>query len=194
MHLTLCIIKKGRSAGVLSRRTKVIVSACVSIAIMIVIFLFSNQDSGDSSSLSEKVSFLIASVFVDGFSNMSASEQLAWIETLSWPVRKTAHAIEYGCLAISLMITCWQVHCFRNERLSKTMSLTRQLGIDWLLAFALSVVYAITDEIHQMFIDGRAGQVSDVFVDASGALIGSALCVLIMYVYLRKRRLEQNNA
>lgn len=185
-------MEKGRCAEVLSRKTKVIVSVCVSIGIMIAIFLFSNQNSGDSSSLSEKVSFLIASIFVDGFADMSAFDQQAWIDRLSWPVRKTAHATEFGCLAISLMVTCWQIHCQRDERLGRSTGLVQQLLIDWALAFTLSVAYACTDEIHQMFIDGRAGQISDVFVDASGALIGSTLCALIIYVHMRKRRLEQN--
>ena len=178
----------------LSRKTKVIVSVCISIGIMIVIFLFSNQNSSDSSSLSEKVSFLIASVFVDGFTDMSALDQQAWIDRLSWPVRKTAHATEYGCLAISFMVTCWQIHCYRDERLGRSTGLVRQLLIDWALAFTLSVAYSCTDEMHQMLVDGRAGQISDVFVDASGAIIGSTLCALIIYVHMRNRRLEQNYA
>lgn len=161
---------------------------------MVVIFLFSNQNSGDSGSLSEKVSYIIATVFVDGFSNMSQVDQRAWIDMLSWPVRKTAHATEYGCLAISLMVTCWQIHCFRNESLSRTMSLSKQLIIDWALAFLLSVAYACTDEIHQMFIDGRAGQFADVCVDASGALIGSTLCALIIYAYLRRKLAARNTS
>ena len=39
-------------------------------------------------------------------------------------------------------------------------------------AFAFAVAYAVTDELHQMFVPGRAGTLLDVAVDAAGALTG----------------------
>lgn len=40
------------------------------------------------------------------------------------------------------------------------------------LAFALGVAYAITDEIHQTFVPGRAGRPLDVAIDAVGVALG----------------------
>jgi VanZ family protein len=40
------------------------------------------------------------------------------------------------------------------------------------LAIALGVVYAITDEIHQTFVPGRAGRPLDVAIDAVGVCLG----------------------
>jgi VanZ family protein len=42
----------------------------------------------------------------------------------------------------------------------------------FLLALLICILYAISDEIHQMFIPGRSGQVSDVLIDSTGGLVG----------------------
>ncbi|MBI1876836.1 MAG: VanZ family protein [Chloroflexi bacterium] len=38
-----------------------------------------------------------------------------------------------------------------------------------LLAFALTTLYGVSDEIHQRFVPGRHGRLADVFFDAGGA-------------------------
>ena len=40
------------------------------------------------------------------------------------------------------------------------------------LAFLICVIYAISDEIHQLFVPGRAGQVRDVLIDSAGSFLG----------------------
>ena len=39
-------------------------------------------------------------------------------------------------------------------------------------SFLLGVEYATLDEIHQLFVDGRSGQITDVFIDSIGILLG----------------------
>ena len=46
-----------------------------------------------------------------------------------------------------------------------------------------SFLYACTDEFHQLFIAGRAGQFRDVCIDSTGALI----MILIIYI-INKRK------
>jgi VanZ family protein len=41
------------------------------------------------------------------------------------------------------------------------------------LAIALAVVYAITDEVHQTFVPGRAGRPLDVAIDTVGICLGA---------------------
>lgn len=43
------------------------------------------------------------------------------------------------------------------------------------LALALVFLYAASDELHQVFVPGRTGQISDVVVDVSGAVAGLTL-------------------
>jgi VanZ family protein len=68
-------------------------------------------------------------------------------------LRKLAHAAEYAVLGALL---------------------ARATGSPR-LAFALAVLYAASDELHQHFVPGRHGVPLDVAIDAAGALIGVTL-------------------
>ncbi len=53
-------------------------------------------------------------------------------------------------------------------------ALSRERARNWpllLTAFALATLYGISDEIHQLFVPGRHGRVTDVLFDAAGALL-----------------------
>lgn len=39
-------------------------------------------------------------------------------------------------------------------------------------ALLICVLYAISDEVHQLFVPGRGGQVKDVLIDSAGAVVG----------------------
>lgn len=57
-------------------------------------------------------------------------------------------------------------------------------GVNWrsgALAVVCSVLYGLSDELHQMFVPGRAAAWDDVLADLYGALIGAAL-VGILYI------------
>ena len=45
-----------------------------------------------------------------------------------------------------------------------------------IIAFLTTVVYAATDEIHQMFVPGRTADMFDLLADAGGAMVGTAAC------------------
>jgi VanZ like family len=70
-------------------------------------------------------------------------------------LRKLAHAAEYAILGVLLL---------------------RAVEHAW-AAFWLATGYAVTDEIHQMFVPGRLGSPLDVAIDAAGAAVGIALVV-----------------
>ena len=50
-------------------------------------------------------------------------------------------------------------------------------------SFLFTVLYACSDEFHQLFISGRAGQIRDVCIDSTGALI----MLLIVYFILKRK-------
>ena len=68
-------------------------------------------------------------------------------------LRKLAHATEYAILGALLVAG------------------DRTAG----LAFGLGVLYAVSDEIHQVFVPGRHGAPLDVAIDAVGVAVGIAL-------------------
>jgi len=43
------------------------------------------------------------------------------------------------------------------------------------------IIYAITDEVHQLFISGRSGRVEDVIIDSIGVLTG-----VTVYLFLKQ--------
>ena len=86
-------------------------------------------------------------------------------DTLSFIVRKCAHMTEYAILAFLIYKTI--VHI--EKSLVKS--------------FIFTFLYACTDEFHQLFIAGRAGQFRDVCIDSTGALI----MILIIYI-INKRK------
>ena len=46
----------------------------------------------------------------------------------------------------------------------------------------VSVVYALSDEIHQIFVPGRACRAFDIFVDTCGAGVGIIACLFLFYL------------
>ena len=73
-------------------------------------------------------------------------------------------------------------------------SLGQRVTLVGVVAFIIAVLYACSDEVHQLFIDGRAGQVADVLVDASGAAIGCLLMCLAMYAFLKRHIAKRESA
>lgn len=162
-------------------------SVTLSISIMVLIFLFSCQNAGESGSLSDSIGRFLAGVFVAGYTTMSQVDQQSWVDMLSFPIRKTAHASEYACLALSLTWSCWELGKLKTDASLPKRAFEKRFLRICLAAFSLTVIYACTDELHQLFVDGRSGQVSDVMVDASGA----ALACLLVYLVARRQKSRQ---
>ena len=80
--------------------------------------------------------------------------------TIDLIARKIVHAAEYALL------------CFLWWRALRTV-LPHARAL--LLAFAVTVAYACTDELHQSFVEGRHGTPVDVGIDSAGAAAAALL-------------------
>ena len=80
------------------------------------------------------------------------------VEKFHYLVRKNAHFFVY--LVLGLLVV--------NGLRSSGMKGYKKIG----LAMVICVVYAMSDEFHQLFIPGRAGQIKDILIDSSGSLVG----------------------
>ena len=89
---------------------------------------------------------------------------LQHIPNASFLIRKTAHFTIFGCLGLSYY-----------QSLS-TFPIKKRTCI--LLSIILVFCYAISDEIHQSFTNGRSCQLSDVFLDTFGGSTYIILCTL----------------
>ena len=55
-----------------------------------------------------------------------------------------------------------------------------------ILSFLFSVIYALSDEFHQTFVPGRDGNIVDVLIDSSGALVGILLSSIVYSLIIKK--------
>ncbi len=128
---------------------------------MAAIFCFSHQNSADSAEISMEV--------YSGFFELLGPV----IERIGHDgVRTLAHFTEYTVLGF-LMSTSLTVTCSRRR--------------PW-LTLLLCAAYALTDEIHQIFVPGRAFQLTDIAVDSAGALLGVGVFCLLAVIVLKIRQ------
>ena len=131
---------------------------------MLLIFSFSNQKAEDSSKLSDGIIVKVANVFID--EELSIEKQEEILEKYTTIVRKTAHFVIYlilGILVINLFIEYDIKHLI-------------------LISLLVCLLYSISDEFHQLFIDGRSGEIRDIIIDTIGSLTG-----IISYYILRRK-------
>lgn len=87
------------------------------------------------------------------------------LEALHWLLRKAGHITEYAVLT-----ALWH-RAFRRARHATPRGAAA-------IAFAISVAWAVLDEIRQSFVPSRTASAMDVATDSVGALIVVALAVL----------------
>ena len=133
---------------------------------MVIIFLLSAQSANDSGSLSGGITDRIYQLLNIAFPNLN-------IETLHSIIRTLAHFTLYLVLGVLLL---------------NALNYTEQKqSANFVLALLISFLYAISDEIHQVFVPGRAGQIYDVLIDFLGSLIG--VNTFLMYnKFIKKRK------
>ena len=98
-------------------------------------------------------------------------------DTLQVLVRKTAHVLEFTVLG-----GLWYGY-FLCTRLSFWKRLY--------LPFGISVLYALSDEVHQYFVPGRAARMYDVGFDTIGIILGIGAVWLISR-WLEKKKGKLN--
>ena len=149
-----------------SRKIYVGVSWILVVACMITIFCLSAQNGEESSDLSG--SFVMA--------------VLEWlkIDIDEGLLRTFAHCLEFMGLSVLMFNAIYA---------------TWESKFTFVIAFGSTVLYAITDEIHQIFVPDRAFQISDILVDGTGALIGAfaSLIILKIILIIKERRNKNGN-
>lgn len=89
-------------------------------------------------------------------------------------VRKLAHFSEFFILGSLLTLT--------------DKSYQRNIPKDFLNLLFLGLIIAIIDETIQLFVEGRAGMIKDVWIDFSGAFCGTCIIMLIILFFDAKKK------
>ena len=143
------------------------------LAVMIIIFIFSSKTAEQSSNSSRSFAKTLLSVVVPGFTELSEEAQQAAVDSIQFIVRKGAHFAVF----LTLGALCQLAMNTYNIKLKRRV----------ITALSISFVYAVSDEVHQTFVPGRAGQIRDVMIDFAGALTGVALVCLLVWLCFKIR-------
>ena len=145
------------------------------------IFAFSMENAEQSDLRSGVFSRTVISILHPGYEQMEPDRQKTIYDSIQHAVRKTAHFTEYLLLGfmIRLCLESWF-----GSRMKKLSPLA-------LIGFSAGTAYACTDEMHQLAIEGRSGQWTDVLVDGSGVLAGVMLGTLLIRRINRKANLRK---
>lgn len=148
---------------------------------MALIFSLSSQNAAVSSGTSGNVIRLIAGIFRPGFGSMPVAEQAEIVASLQFLARKSAHFSIYMILGVLSFLAV-----ISYEKLLFVLRLA--------ISCTVCLLYAASDEIHQLFVPGRSGEVRDVMIDFSGAALGILLSMLVFLLICRikKKRTEKN--
>ena len=123
------------------------------ITAVVMIFIFIHSAMPGDTSTAESDFFVMP---IQGFSGLDH-------DFLSFIVRKAAHCAVYAVLGGCLFLNA---HDFRMA-----WSGGRKIALAW----AAGTFFALTDEIHQLFVPGRSGGLFDVCLDSIAVAVGAAV-------------------
>ncbi|KOS69388.1 hypothetical protein AEA09_13035 [Lysinibacillus contaminans] len=135
---------------------------------MTIIFYLSHQpvtiSNGLSVGLTEVIVQKVEGIASDYEFNMDSANHI---------MRKNAHFFMYFVLGLFVISALWKsgVARYRGFR----------------LALLICGLYAISDEVHQYFIEGRGPQLNDVLIDSAGAFVGISLFCFTKLMLSRRR-------
>ena len=141
---------------------------------MALIFYLSNQPATDSSELSRGVTEVIVTTI-----EKVAPHTEFDISNFNHIVRKNAHFFIYFVLGMLV------INALRRSGVYGI----RGIGF----ALLICVLYAISDEVHQLFIPGRSGEVRDVLIDSAGASVGIGVYLVIGRVVNRRKYSDKSS-
>lgn len=126
---------------------------------MILIFCFSHSNSYISSDQSK--GFIYKSIqLTSKVFNIEIEEEKIFnvIEIIEYPIRKCAHIFLYFVLAI-LIVSLFEYYNLNFKQV-------------FIYSLLICLLYAVGDEIHQLFVFGRSGSINDVVIDSLGIYLG----------------------
>lgn len=155
---------------------------------MAFIFIMSAQTSQESSEISGGIVSKLIAVFYKNFDELTAARRLEITEIITVVVRKLAHFLEYFVLGI--LAFCSTISDSKHKYKTRVI-----------YSILFCVIYAVSDEIHQHFVPGRACRALDVGIDAAGSIVAITIVAIIVFFKkdknqvksMRKKKLIEQN-
>lgn len=150
---------------------KKIIKLLLVLIIMLTIFVFSSENDVESTSRSDGLIVRTTELFLNR--KLTNKEKEEYTSKYVVYVRKTAHFTLYFLLGL-FYISFLKEFDLNNKKLL-------------LYTVIFVFIYACSDEIHQLFIPGRSGEILDVLIDTIGVITSSS----IYTKFILRRRLHE---
>ena len=149
---------------------------------MAIIYFFSEESMEDSGNRSTGIVEKIMYLLHPDYDSLKWSTRMEIMASTHRLVRKLAHFAEFGLLGF---LSAWLV-AYVNRRKKWIRA-----WLEWLIPIVFCLIYAISDEVHQIF-SNRGASAKDVVIDFAGAVTGILLLRAILgIVRAAKRRRER---
>ncbi len=152
----------------------IVLTLLLVLSLMILIFCFSAQPADESDETSGFIVSLILKILAPDYDSLDPEEKSELEHKVSFVVRKTAHLTEYAVLGFALMLHVAALQEKMKIRFPRST------------AFLVGSLYAVSDELHQVFVPGRSGEGKDVLLDSAGVLLGLLILSLIRTIRTKR--------
>lgn len=132
---------------------------------MIFIFYMSGKTGQESSGQSGKISLFITNL-LEKVRQDSPQEMQNLQDILELVIRKAAHMTEYAILFLLSYLATVKISMSQSRFYNRS------------IAVLISLLYACSDEMHQLLVPGRSGRMIDVGIDMAGVLI-VLICMIL---------------
>lgn len=132
---------------------------------MVFIFYMSGKTGQESSGQSGKISLFITNL-LEKVRQDPIQEMQNLQDILELVIRKTAHMTEYAILFLLSYLAMVKISMSQSRFYNRS------------IAVLISLLYACSDEMHQLLVPGRSGRMIDVGIDMAGVLI-VLICMLL---------------
>lgn len=145
------------------------VKCIIAIICCIIIFSFSAVPATASTKQSKGLTYNVIKL-LNG-NKLTEKELVKLTKRVNPVIRKIAHFSIYMILAIF-------TYMFIEELNIKSKSEKERLRKNIIYTCIFCIIYAIFDEIHQIYVPGRTGKVIDVIIDTLGACTGITIILI----------------
>lgn len=131
------------------------------------IYWYSSRVANLSDYDSSSVFDLFLKLFYPKYRGFSDVEKLMFQDKYIYLFRKFAHFTEYAVLGFFIY---------------PALSFLKPKAMQIVWSFIYCLLFAMSDEYHQLFVAGREGKITDVAIDFVGAAFGICAILLIFYI------------
>ena len=145
----------------------------LTILIMAVIFYFSSQTAVESTDTSNSFSEKIIRI-LQPITKIAEEDIPSAVVSMDGAIRILAHYSVFLLLGTVCYLAAYFTKNMRHIYKS-------------LYSVGICSCYAISDEIHQLFVPGRSFQISDILTDTAGVITGTLIVIGIIILIKRKK-------